>query len=322
MTEPGHVMEVPRVRVSGHSVAGEVYPDLVDGRVENDNTGAISRQAVIASSRASRRSHSLLPENAAMVRRARINMSRRRRGFTAVVLGEVQGDTHDLAAAFGHDSPQPPTNKPPSLAQRRASTHKLLTVTKSDPIMAQGKQCVSCIGHPDYCLTALGLHDACPAHSSLLKTAPVPRRAHSLRTHAYRMTSNLSVKRGSVKGAAKGGDKIAEENEAGGGTTTPSPTPTPSDSPRGRPRSPRQENSKAPPTEKSLQSRGSSEAVDPQTRKTDTSQAKAKKQMANEGVRRKEKEVLGEGVTPLITEAREDEANMQKIMECLRRVSI
>ncbi|XP_064097170.1 uncharacterized protein LOC135208669 isoform X2 [Macrobrachium nipponense] len=255
-----------------------------------------------------------------MVRRARINMSRRRRGFTAVVLGEVQGDTHDLAAAFGHDSPQPPTNKPQSLAQRRASTHKLLTVTKSDPIMAQGKQCVSCIGHPDYCLTALGLHDACPAHSSLLKTAPVPRRAHSLRTHAYRMTSNLSVKRGSVKGTAKGGDKIAEENEAGGGTT-PTPSPTPSESPRGsRARSPSE--SKAPSTGKPPQSRGSSKAADPRTRKTDTSQAKAKKQMANEGVRRKEKEVLGEGVTPLITGAGEDEANMQKIMECLRRVSI
>ncbi|XP_068234960.1 uncharacterized protein [Palaemon carinicauda] len=311
MSEPGHVMEVPRVRVSGHSVAGEVYPDLVDGRVENDNTGAISRQAVIASSRASRRSHSLLPENAAMVRRARINMSRRKRGFTAVVLGEVQGDTHDLAAAFGHDSPQTTTIKPPSVAQRRASAHKLLTVTKSDPVMAQGKQCVSCIGHPDYCLTALGLHDACPAHSSLLKTAPAPRRAHSLRTHAYRMTSNLSIKRGSVKGSVKSGDKIAEEGEAANPNTSESPA---------RSKSPRPE-SKPPSAEKPPQSRGSSEVTDPLTRPPDTSHTKAKKEITNEGVRRKEKEVTVDGV-PLIMESKEHDANMQKIMECLRRVSI
>ncbi|XP_069985876.1 uncharacterized protein [Penaeus vannamei] len=187
------------VRGSQHAVGGgcALYPELVDGRVEEPSLGAApAPSAPPGGPRAhARRSNSLHPESLS-VRRARNSLKQRRLGFTAVVLPDVQGQagrSDDLAAAFGHD---PPSGSSPSTPQRRASVHKLLSGTFSDPMSAHERRVVSAVS-----IQMSPSHDDCSSSCAAAHNPPLtPRRSHSFRllSHAH-----------GPRGAAKGGRSLA-----------------------------------------------------------------------------------------------------------------
>ncbi|XP_071518410.1 uncharacterized protein [Panulirus ornatus] len=187
--------------------------------MEDGRSGAVNKRPSVLGARASRRSHSLLPESAAEVRMARYNLARRRRGFTSVVLAEVQGQAgqdlagHDLAVTFGHE---PPATTATILPRRRTSSaHKLLTASNSYPLTVLDNQCVSCSGEPEHCLRALGLEDACATYSDPILNS-TPRRTHSLLRYP-RSFAMSALRRPSKTLTARHKPKlIAEESNEGG----------------------------------------------------------------------------------------------------------
>ncbi|XP_047468972.1 uncharacterized protein LOC125025103 [Penaeus chinensis] len=189
------------IRGSQHAAVGgcALYPELVDGRVEGPPLDAppVPSQPSGGLRAHPRRSNSLHPESLS-VRRARNSLKHRKLGFTSVVLPDVQGQaghSDDLAAAFGHD---PPSGSGPSTPQRRASVHKLLSGTFSDPMSAHERRVVSAVtiqmspSHDDCSSSSSSSFSSCAAaHNPPL----TPRRSHSFRllSHARGPRWSLSV---------------------------------------------------------------------------------------------------------------------------------
>ncbi|XP_063882799.1 uncharacterized protein LOC135112356 isoform X1 [Scylla paramamosain] len=170
--------------------------------------------------RAARRSQSLMPEGASEVRRAGYSLTLRQGGFRSLVLGKGLdlAAQHDLAAAFGQDFPKSPSTLP-RRSKAKVSLHKHLAVTTSDPTGASSRQCASCGGHPDQCLSALGLFEACDPHHHhpSYRSATTPKRTHSLLrrsrppTHAPRRPSRSLTSRHKPKSILEEGGEGGEE---------------------------------------------------------------------------------------------------------------
>ncbi|XP_042886625.1 uncharacterized protein LOC122262614 [Penaeus japonicus] len=189
------------LRGTDHTTAGggALYPELVDGRVEDPALGSLPTPFLPSGGPRThaRRSNSLLPESLS-VRRARNSLKRRRLGFTAVVLPDVQGQaghSDDLAAAFGHD---PPSGSSPSTPQRRASVHKLLSGTFSDPMSAHERRVVSSVS-----IQMSPSHDDCSPVAAAHNPPLTPRRSHS-----FRLLSHAHVTPRGASGLAKGGRSL------------------------------------------------------------------------------------------------------------------
>ncbi|XP_063585328.1 uncharacterized protein LOC134762707 [Penaeus indicus] len=191
------------IRGSQHAAVGgcALYPELVDGRVEGPPLDAPPVPSLPSGGLRGhpRRSNSLHPESLS-VRRARNSLKQRKLGFTAVVLPDVQGQaghSDDLAAAFGHD---PPSGSGPSTPQRRASVHKLLSGTFSDPMSAHERRVVSAVT-----IQMSPSHDDCSSSSSFSSSCAAAHNAPLTprRSHSFRLLSHTRGPRWSLSVASK-----------------------------------------------------------------------------------------------------------------------